>query len=131
MTYAEVAQYDCGSRGNPRFPRQEKMATIKPRLVDVIEAAEHYAREQGLRSVQYNIETKAQPEWDGTFTPDPETFTRLLYDVLVETGVKDRTILQSFDVRTLRIGRRLDPSWRLALLIGVGHRQRFDRGGLA
>lgn len=126
MTYDEVAQYDCGSRGNPRFPRQEKMKTAKPRLIDVIETAEHYAREQGLRSVEYNIETKARPDWDGTFTPDPETFTRLLYDVLVQTGVKDRTILQSFDVRTLRVGRRLDPSWRLALLIGGG-----DKAGLA
>ena len=117
MTYDEVAQYDCGTRVNPRFPRQEKMNVAKPRLIDVIEAAEHYAQESGLRAVQYNIETKARPEWDGTFTPDPETFTRLLYDVLVETGVKDRAILQSFDVRTLQVGRRLDPSWRLALLI--------------
>ncbi len=126
MTYDEVAQYDCGSRGNPRFPRQQKMKTAKPRLADVIEAAETYTREHGLPPVEYNIETKARPEWDGTFTPDPETFTRLLYDVLVETGIKDRTILQSFDVRTLRVGRRLDPSWRLALLIGGD-----DKAGLA
>ena len=117
MTYDEVAQYDCGTRINPRFPRQQKQKVAKPRLIDVIEAAESYAREHGLSPVQYNIETKARPDWDGTFTPDPETFTRLLYDVLVETGIKDRAILQSFDVRTLRVGRRLDPSWRLALLI--------------
>ncbi len=126
MTYDEVAQYDCGSRGNPRFPRQEKMTVSKPRLADVIEAAEEYARTRGLPPVEYNIETKARPEWDGTFTPDPETFTRLLYDVLVETGIKDRAILQSFDVRTLRVGRRLDPSWRLALLIPGN-----DKAGLA
>ena len=118
MTYDEVARYDCGSRGHPGFSRQEKMNVAKPRLRDVIAAAEAYAREHDLPPVQYNIETKSRPEWDGTFTPDPETFTRLLYDVLVETGIKDRTILQSFDVRTLQIGRRLDPSWRLALLIG-------------
>lgn len=118
MTYDEVAQFDCGSRGNPGFSRQEKMNVAKPRLRDVIDAAEAYAREHGLPPVQYNIETKSRPEWDGTFTPDPETFTRLLHTVLVETGVKDRAILQSFDVRTLQIGRRLDPSWRLALLIG-------------
>ncbi|HMB89320.1 MAG TPA: glycerophosphodiester phosphodiesterase family protein [Rhodothermales bacterium] len=117
MTYDEVARFDCGSRGNLRFPKQEKMVVSKPRLRDVIEAAEAYLREQNLPPVQYNIETKAQPAWDGQFTPDPETFTRLLYDVLVEAGVKDRTILQSFDVRTLRVGRDLDPSWRLALLV--------------
>ena len=118
MTYDGVAQFDCGSRGNPGFSRQEKMNVAKPRLRDTIDAAEAYAREHGLPPVQYNIETKSRPEWDGTFTPDPETFTRLLHTVLVETGVKARAILQSFDVRTLQIGRRLDPSWRLALLIG-------------
>ena len=118
MTYDEVAQFDCGSRDHPRFPRQQKMKVAKPRLGGVIDAAEAYVREHGLAPIAYNIETKARPQWDGTLTPDPETFTRLLYDVLVETGVKDRTILQSFDVRTLQVGRRLDPSWRLALLIG-------------
>ncbi len=117
MTYGEIAQYDCGSRGNPRFPRQQKRPAAKPRLHDVIEAAEAHAAAHGLPPPRYNVETKARPEWDGVFTPDPETFTRLLYDVLVETGVKDRAILQSFDVRTLRVGRRLDPTWRLALLI--------------
>lgn len=117
MTYDEVAQFDCGSRGHPRFPRQQKMNVAKPRLRDVIAAAEAYARAHGLPPVRYNIETKARPDWDGVFTPDPETFTTLLYTVLVETGVKDRTILQSFDARTLRVGRRLDPSWRLALLV--------------
>lgn len=117
MTYGEVARFDCGSRGNIRFPKQQKISVSKPRLRDVIEAAEAYLREQNLPPVQYNIETKARPEWDGTFTPDPVTFTRLLYDVLVETGIKDRTILQSFDVRTLRVGRVLDSTWRLALLV--------------
>ena len=117
MTYDEVAAFDCGSRDHPRFPRQEKMNIAKPRLRDVIDAAENYAQEHGLPPVQYNIETKSRPAWDETFNPDPETFTRLLYGVLVETGVKDRAILQSFDVRTLQIGRRLDPSWRLALLV--------------
>lgn len=124
LTYEEVAQYDCGSRGNPRFPRQEAMPVAKPLLRDVIAAAEAYTAEHGLPAVQYNIETKSTPAGDGVFHPGPEAFTRLLYDVLVETGVKDRTILQSFDVRTLRVGRVLDASWRLALLIGGGE----DRG---
>jgi glycerophosphoryl diester phosphodiesterase len=117
MTYDEVARFDCGSRGNPRFPKQEKRAVAKPRLRDVIDAVEVHLRERDLPPVQYNIETKARPAWDGTFTPDPETFTRLLYDVLIEKGVKERTILQSFDGRTLRVGRDIDPSWRLALLV--------------
>jgi glycerophosphoryl diester phosphodiesterase len=100
------------------------MPVSKPLLRDVIAAAEAYTAEHGLPAVHYNIETKSTPAGDGVFHPEPEVFTRLLYDVVVEAGVKDRTILQSFDVRTLQVGRALDPSWRLALLIGQGE----DRG---
>lgn len=124
MTYEEVARFDCGRRGHPLFPRQEARAAVKPLLRDVLQAAETYAREHGLPPVRYNIETKSRPEGDGSFHPDPETFTRLLYDVLVEAGVLDRTILQSFDVRTLQAGRRIDPAWQLSLLVA----REGDRG---
>jgi glycerophosphoryl diester phosphodiesterase len=123
MSYAEVARFDCGRRGHPDFPEQQPMAVHKPRLRDVIAAAEGYAATHGLPSPRYNIETKSRPEWDGVFTPDPATFTRLLYDVLVETGVKDRAMLQSFDVRTLQVARDLDPDWSLVLLIARDHDQ--------
>ena len=117
MTYEEVAAFDCGQRGHPRFPRQEAMAVAKPRLHDVIEAAEAFAVAHDLPPPRYNIETKSRPDWDGVFTPEPEAFTRLLYDVLVDTGVKDRATIQSFDVRTLQAARRLDPTWQTVLLI--------------
>ncbi|MFQ5572128.1 MAG: glycerophosphodiester phosphodiesterase family protein, partial [Rhodothermales bacterium] len=117
MTYDEVARFDCGSRGHFRFPRQQRMKAAKPRLRDVIEAAETYVRKHRRPPVQYNIETKSRPEWDGVFHPDPVTFTLGLYDVLLQTGVKDRTTLQSFDVRTLQAARRADQAWRLALLV--------------
>ena len=117
MPYDSVAAFDCGSRGNPRFPRQEPMAVSKPLLHDVIEAAEAYAAEHGLPDVRYNIETKSRPEWDDQFHPDPETFTRLLYDVLEEADVRERATIQSFDSRTLQVAHRLDPSLSLALLV--------------
>ena len=117
MAYAEVARFDCGRRGHPLFPEQEPMPAPKPLLRDVIRAAEAYAAERGLPDVRYNIETKARPAWDGLFTPDPETFARLLYDVLVEADVESRATIQSFDPRTLQVARRLDPSLSLALLV--------------
>ncbi|MEZ4956276.1 MAG: glycerophosphodiester phosphodiesterase family protein [Saprospiraceae bacterium] len=30
LTYDEIKKYDCGSRGNERFPQQKKMAVYKP-----------------------------------------------------------------------------------------------------
>ena len=114
MTYAEVSRYDCGSLGHPSFPRQQKTPAAKPRLLDVLKATETHAR------VRYNIEIKSNPDWDGLFTPDPATFARLVLDALEEGGVRDRAVLQSFDVRTLQAARRLDPRWPLALLVGEG-----------
>lgn len=130
MTYAEVTRFDCGRRGHPRFPRQEKRPAVKPLLRDVIEAAEAYTDAHGLPPVWYNIETKSTPAGDGVYHPDPETFTRLLSDVVAAAGVKARAVLQSFDVRTLRAARRLDPAWALALLVaadgGPGLAERLD-----
>ncbi|MEM1127252.1 MAG: glycerophosphodiester phosphodiesterase family protein [Bacteroidota bacterium] len=117
MTYEEIAAYDCGSKGNPRFPEQTPMAVSKPRLVDVIEMAEAYVAEHGLAPIEYNIETKSTPDGDGLFHPGPADFAQALYDVLAETGIRERAIIQSFDPRTLREARVIDPSVRLALLI--------------
>ncbi len=118
MPYAEIARFDCGRRGHPDFPEQEPVAAPKPLLRDVLRMAEAYAAEHDRAPIFYNIETKARPAWDGTFHPSPERFTELLYAVVEEAGVADRTTIQSFDPRTLRVARELDPSLGLALLVG-------------
>ena len=117
LPYHEIARFDCGSRGNPAFPRQEKMRTSKPLLSAVIDAAEAYADTHGLPPVLYNIETKSSPARDGIYHPDPETFTRLLYEVISEKEIVDRATIQSFDPRTLRVARSLNPELSLALLV--------------
>ena len=40
MNYTEIAQFDCGIRGNVLFPSQQKMAARKPLLSEVIKAVE-------------------------------------------------------------------------------------------
>ncbi len=117
MTSEEIQAYDCGRRAHPRFPRQETMEAVKPLLHEVIRAAETYRIEQGVDGFQYSIETKSAPRGDGKLHPGPETFTRLLHNVLKEEAVLDRSIIQSFDVRTLQVARRIDPDWRTSLLI--------------
>ena len=48
--------------------------------------------------------------------PPPDEFTRLLYDVLVETGIKERAVIQSFDVRALQFARTHDQVELLSML---------------
>ncbi|MEZ4702164.1 MAG: glycerophosphodiester phosphodiesterase [Rhodothermales bacterium] len=135
MTYKEIARYDCGSRGNPRFPGQEPMRVVKPLLKDVIAAAEAYVQAHNLPAIFYNIETKSTPRTDRIYHPEPALFTELLYDVLSEAGITQRATIQSFDVRTLRVARRLDPHLRVALLVSAdedrGFRGNIDALGFA
>lgn len=116
MTLETVHSYDCGRRQHPDFPHQQPMPAVKPTLREVIERAERFCAETGRMPVRYNIETKTKPEWEGRFHPDHEEVTRAIYRLVGELGVLDRTTLQSFDPRTLRVARRLDRRWRLSLL---------------
>ncbi len=118
MTYEEIRQYDCGIRGNPRFPRQEKMAVSKPLLEDVFDRIEAFTASHQRPPVLYNIETKSRPETDDVYHPQPERFTRLVYAILEQKGLLARTTLQSFDERTLQVAHRIDPNLSLALLVG-------------
>ncbi len=118
MSYEEVMRYDCGSRGHPDFPRQEALPAAKPRLQDVITAAEAHVADRGLAAVRYNIEVKSRPDWDGVFTPAPREFVQRVYDVVVEADIADRVTLQSFDMRSLRAARQIGAAWQTALLVG-------------
>ncbi|SDK29536.1 glycerophosphoryl diester phosphodiesterase [Catalinimonas alkaloidigena] len=117
MTYDEVRAFDCGSKPHPRFPDQQKIPVIKPRLADVIDRVEQWRVVNGKPAVFYNIETKSTPEGDEKFHPAPEAFVKLLVGVLEEKRILDRSILQSFDVRTLQVAHQLYPDLRLALLV--------------
>ncbi len=120
MPYDRIAQFDCGRRGHPDFPEQEAMPAVKPLLRDVIQLAEAYADSTGRAPIFYNIETKSRPAGDNTFHPEPASFTELLYGVLDDEAITERATIQSFDPRTLRVARDLDPSLSLALLVGQG-----------
>ncbi|NTV46703.1 MAG: glycerophosphodiester phosphodiesterase, partial [Chlorobiales bacterium] len=117
MTYEEIARYDCGKHGHPRFPTQQPMPVSKPLFHDMVRAVEACRKELNLSPVDFNIETKSTPEGDRRLHPDPEEFVEIIYREIRELGILERTILQSFDVRTLQIMRKLDPSVRLSLLV--------------
>jgi glycerophosphoryl diester phosphodiesterase len=117
MTYAETKKFDVGLKPHARFPSQQKQATTKPLLIEVIDSAEAYLKQKNLPPVAYSIETKCKRETDGLYHPEPETFVRLLMAVIQSKGTQDRTIIQSFDIRTLQVVHRKYPGTKTALLI--------------
>ena len=117
LTADDIARYDCGSQGHPDYPEQRPVPVSKPLLAAVLDTIEARFPGDDRARLHYNIETKSNPEADGVFHPDPQTFARLLYAEIDRAGLHDRVVVQSFDVRTLQAMRRLDPEVRLALLV--------------
>ena len=118
MTHEEVSQWDVGMKIHPKFPSQKKMPAIKPLLSDVITAVEDYVKVNHLKPLNYNIETKCAPATDGISHPNPEAFVGLLMDVITKTNISKRTIVQSFDKRTLQVLHQSYPSIKTSYLFG-------------
>ncbi len=117
MTVQQIRAFDCGSRGNARFPQQQPQPTYKPTLEEMVNAVKQWCFEHGRPMPQFNIEIKSRPDWDGVFCPPPEAFAQLVLDELTTLGIRDLAIVQSFDVRPLQALHRLDPDIRIALLV--------------
>lgn len=117
LTYEQVEEVDCGSKGNPGFADQQPTAIGKPLLRGVIEAADAYASQTGRQLPYYNIEIKSRPDWDGKYHPEVPRYADLLVEVLQEAQVAHRFTIQSFDDRALQYVHQTYPEYRLALLV--------------
>ncbi|HTA63042.1 MAG TPA: glycerophosphodiester phosphodiesterase family protein [Bacteroidia bacterium] len=117
MTYAEIATYDSGIRGNKEFPSQKKFTEHKPLLTDVIKKVEAFVRENKLPPIKYNIEIKSEEGEDNVFNPEPKTFVELVYTEIEKHKITERINLQSFDVRVLQEIKKKHPTIQIALLV--------------
>lgn len=102
MTAAETTLYDCGSKGNPRFPDQQKMTVVKPLLVEVIDSVESYLAARKLPNVNYNIEIKSSEAGDDVFHPSFDKFSDIVYGLLSSRLPAFRYTIQCFDFRVLK-----------------------------
>jgi glycerophosphoryl diester phosphodiesterase len=117
MAYDDISAFDCGSRGNPSYPHQQKVPTHIPLLSAVIDTCEQHVATLARPPVQYNIELKSTPRGDGTLHPAPDVFSQLVYKTLDGAVPWERVIIQSFDVRILEYWHKHYPQVRLAYLV--------------
>ena len=117
MTYNEVLAFDCGSRGNEKFPEQTKMLATKPLLKDVIVAVENHIKNFTTYEVDYNIEIKSAKSDDNKFHPTPEVFSDIVYQTINQYLPMERVVIQSFDFRVLKYWKKKYPTVRLAALV--------------
>jgi glycerophosphoryl diester phosphodiesterase len=116
MPYDSVAKYDVGMKPHPAFPRQEKMHAIKPLLSILIDSVELYAKEKHHINY-YNIEIKSSPKNDGKAYSTLEEYIDSAMAIIIDKGIAPRTMMQSFDVRALKIIHEKYPSVKLSFLV--------------
>ena len=121
MSDAELATFDCGSRGHPGHPNQQTMSVSKPLLSELFNAVARHVDETGhdarFGEVMFNIEIKSLPEGDHIFHPGVIEFASLLIQVVSEHRLLDRTSIQSFDTRALEAVNEINPQIATVFLI--------------
>lgn len=122
MTYEEIAKYDVGMRQFPNFPEQKCVPATKPLLSDVLSFIEKYAEEKGMAPMKYNIEIKADPNWNGGIEgvdwPVYNEMVDICVEVLQSFNLDERLIVQTFDERALAYMHEKYPELHLAYLVG-------------
>ncbi len=117
MPYDQIKRFDCGSIGHPDHPKQKKLKTRKPLLIDVIDEMEAYMRENDFSEFYYTIDAKSDPAWYGKHCPPPEEFARLLGKVIDEYGMEDHAMVCSFDKQFLNAFAKAVPTVTTGLII--------------
>jgi glycerophosphoryl diester phosphodiesterase len=117
LTYAETQRYDVGrikpdSNYAKTFADQVPIdGTRIPKLSEVFDLV----KRSGNTTVQFDIETKVFPLAPGDTLP-PEAFTRRLIAEIRKAGMAERTMIQSFDWRTLQVVQKEAPEIRTVYL---------------
>jgi glycerophosphoryl diester phosphodiesterase len=123
MTLAEVKQFDIGTM-NPAagdyFESHGKTQlsipdTKMPTLEEVFELANSYGNDK----IIFNIETKSYADpLDPAYknNPNPAAFVKAVNDIVKKYHMEDRVTLQSFDWRTLKEMKKLNPNITLVAL---------------
>lgn len=111
LTLAQVEQFDCGVNTLARFPKQVAVpGTHIPTFDQVLDLAPR-------GTFDFNVETKSFPNHP-ELTPDPQKFVEMIDEAVKRHHLQSRVILQSFDFRTLRAMKVLNPSMRRSALFG-------------
>ena len=117
IPYDSVAKYDAGLKPHPGFPRQKKIHAIKPLLSVLIDSVEAYAKEKHHVN-HYNIEIKSNPKSDGKNYSTLEEYVDSAMKIIIDKGIEPRTMIQSFDIRALKLVHEKYPMVKTSYLVG-------------
>jgi glycerophosphoryl diester phosphodiesterase len=102
MNYAEIRQFDVGSKPYAAYPQQARVKTYMPLLGELIDSVEAYTKSKKLKPTIYNIELKTNPRFDSLgYNSGPEEMIDKVMVVVGTKNIGNRFYIQSFDFRPL------------------------------
>ena len=117
LTLAQLLSYDVG-RINPASTYAQQFPSQQPRdgqRIPTLARLFEMVKANGADEVRFNIETKLNP-LDSQATVSPEAMVNALLAVVRAADMTERVTIQSFDWRTLRLVRKLEPGMPTACL---------------
>ncbi|WP_424190120.1 glycerophosphodiester phosphodiesterase family protein [Actinokineospora sp. G85] len=112
LTLAQVKTIDCGSKVLPELPQQRP---VPGERIPTLEEVLALVKRSGRDDVRLNIETKISPI--ARDTAPYQQFTVQLVSALHLSGMARRATVQSFDWRTIRLAKALDPRIETVALV--------------
>jgi glycerophosphoryl diester phosphodiesterase len=111
LTLGQIRTLDCGKR-LVEFPKAEVIVKnrIAP-LSDVFDLADSYGA-----GVRFNIETKLDAESPAGASASPRELVDVILETIRHAGKRNVVEIESFDVRTLPLVHRAEPSIPLVVL---------------
>lgn len=119
MDYDQIRQFEVG-KNKKDFEDQAPVNSTIPLLTTMIDSVESYTQAENIKPVHYLLEIKSSADTDGKEQPAPEEYVNILMNTLKSYRAKlgDRLVIQSFDMRPLKIIHRDYPSISLGYLTG-------------
>lgn len=130
---ADLKKFDLGAM-SPDAPygywdahgvtQKQIPGTRIPTLAEVLQLVQDWGNDE----VFLSIETKSMPYPVDPANPTPQAWVRAVYDVVAEFNMQDRVMLQSFDWRTLKEMKRVDP--RIATVALTAYQPSWNAEGV-
>ncbi|WP_457948725.1 glycerophosphodiester phosphodiesterase family protein [Pseudarthrobacter sp. alpha12b] len=121
LSLAQLKTLDCGFKQLPGFPEQD---VVEGNRIAELKDVYQLARDRKADKVRFNVETKVNDSEIGG--AGMESLTRAVVAEIRDSGMSDRTTLQSFDWSSLNLTKKIAPELTLVALssgdawMGVG-----------